>query len=949
MKTPHADRYPRTPIAGLSRTARVARTLTFSATLALSLGLGLGLTGCAGETEEQFLASAKTFISQNDNQAALIQLKNALQKNGESAEARLLLGQLMLKMGDATSAAVELRKARALKVDEERVVPDLARALLLSGQDDKVISEFESLTLNTPQARAQLATQLASAYMARGNGAQTDAFAKVALEAVPDHAPAIALQARVLAAGGNIPAALALLEGVLASDSSQLEAGLFRGEILRSRPDGLDAALAQYQAVLAKHPDSIAAHSGTVNTLLIKGEKGAAQPALAAMEKVAPGHPDTLFFQAQLAYEADNFAVARERIDRVLAMVPNSLRALELAAATAYRSEDYAQAELFLTQALKLSPGQVMTRHMLAQTYVRIGQPDRALETLRPLLEADRVNANTLALGGEVYLLLGDAKRSEEAFTAAAKMQPNDVRLRTSLAMSQVVRSQGGAEAMRTLEALTVEDSSPRADLALVGARVSQKDYAGALKALDGLEKKQPDRAIPDNLRGQVFLQQGNKAAARSSFEAALKKEPKFLAAAVNLAVLDLADGQREQAKARLETLAAADPTNPNVHLARAELASRTGAGATEVATLLGQAVSANASSSRAHVSLVTHWLASGDARKALSAAQAGAAALPEDANVQDALARALLASGDSQQALSTWRTLSAQQPNQALYHLRLAEGFAVNRRFDEAKNSLQRALEIQPGLLQAERALVTLAIQRGRPEDGLPIARELQKRLPQDAVGWMLEGDVENARKNTAAALVAYRAAVQRNAPTETAIRLHRSLELFGQPEQATAFAKQWQAKNPTDGTFRFYLGDFALARNDLPTAEAYYRAVLEATPGNALAMNNIAWIMATQGKTGAVAMARQANELAPDRAPLMDTLALALAAEGQLPQAIEMQKLALAQAPTDPAMKLNLAKLYIKSGNKAFARAELEDISGLGDKFKDHAMVTDLLKQVR
>lgn len=917
--------------------------------LMLSASLGLGIAGCAGETEEQLLASARNYISQNDNPAAVIQLKNALQKNGDSAQGRLLLGQVMLKMGDAASAAVELGKARALNVPDDQVVPDLARALLLSGQDDKVLSEFANLKLQTPAASAQLATQLASAYMVRGNAEKTEEFAQIALQAVSTYAPAITLQARVRASKGEIPAALALLDGVLAREEAHLEAGLFRGEILRSQPGGLAPALAQYQAVVAKHPDSIAARSAEISTLLMQGDKAAAEPALAAMAKLAPGHPDTLFFQAQLAYDAGNFTQARSLTEQVLKMVPSSLRALELAAAAAYRSDDYAQAELFLTQALKLAPGQLLARHMLAQTYVRIGQPDRALETLKPLLDAPRVNANTLALAGEVFLTLGDAKRSEEAFAAAAKMLPDDIRLRTSLAMSQVLRSKGSAETMQSLEALTVEDSSPRADLALVSAKLGQRDYPGALKALEGLQKKQPERAAPDNLRGQVLFQQGDKAAARTSFEAALKKEPKFLPAAINLAALDLADGQREAAIQRLKNMAAADPGNPDVHVARAELASRTGAGAAEVASLLGEAIRANAAAPRAHVALVTHWLATGDARSALNAAQAGAAALPQNADVQDALGRALMANGDRQQALSIWRTLASQQPKQPSHHLHMAEAMAANGNYDEAQNSLRRALEIQPTLLAAERALVTVALQRGKPEQGLPVARNLQQRMPKEALGWILEGDIEAARKNNAAAIAAYRTAVQRNAPTEAAIRLHRSLQVFGPKAEADSFAAQWQKNNPTDGTFRFYLGDIALASRDLPAAEAHYRAVLEATPGNALAMNNIAWIMATLGKPGAVDMANKANELAPDSAPVLDTLALALASEGQLPQAIEIQKRALAQAPTDPGMKLNLAKLHIKSGNKSFARAELEDVASMGNKFKGHAEVTELLKQVR
>jgi cellulose synthase operon protein C len=941
------------PLHRTTRTTRRTTRRTISrkvgrAALALAVSASLLLAGCAGESEADLVASAKGFIDKNDNKAAVIQLKNALQKNGEAAEARLLLGQVMLKMGDPSSAAVELAKARSLKVDDDRVAPDLARALLTSGQDDKVIAQFATVTLREPEPRARLATQLASAYMVRGELRKTKDQLAAALAALPTHAPAITLQARLQASAGDVPGALAALDAVLQREPGQIDAGLFKGEVLRATGQ-LPAALTSYQAVLAQNPESIAVHSAVVLTQLALGQKDAAVKSLEALQRLAPGHPDALYYEAQLAYDAGDYVKTRELSDRVLKMIPESLQTLQLAAATEYRRGDYAQAELFLTKALKIAPGLPLARHMLAQTYLRIGQPDRALDALRPLLDAPKVPASTLAIAGETYLLQGDAKRAEEAFAAASRMAPDDVALRTSLAMSQLARSQGSSEALRALEKLSGDDANPRADLALISARLSLKDYTGALQALQSLEKKQPDRALPHYLRGRIQLAQNDGAGARASFEAALRKEAKYLPAANSLASLDLAAGKREAARERMQAMVKADPTNAAAHLALAEVATRAGASAADITQLLTTAVRANGAEPRAHVALVNHLLATGDTRAALTAAQTAAAAMASDASVQDVLGRAQLAGGDPQQALTTWRNLANQQPRQPMHQLRLAEVYASGKSYDEAERSLKRALELQPGLLQAERALVTLAIQRGQPQDGLPVARGLQKRLPKSSLGWILEGDVEAARKNMPLAIAAYRTAVQREAPTEAAIRLHRSLQLAGQEADASAFAAQWQKAQSRDALFRYYLGDLALAKRDLTAAETHYRQVLEVDPDNALAMNNIAWILATQGKPGAVAMANKANELAPDRPPVLDTLALALAAEGQLPRAVEAQKRALALAPNEASFKLALAKLYLKSGEKSLARSELEDISRLGDKFANQAQVQELLQQAR
>ena len=68
------------------------------------------------------LASAKDYLAKKDNRAAVIQLKSALQKQPDLAEARFLLGRTLLEGGDAVSGEVELRKALDLKYPKDVVL-----------------------------------------------------------------------------------------------------------------------------------------------------------------------------------------------------------------------------------------------------------------------------------------------------------------------------------------------------------------------------------------------------------------------------------------------------------------------------------------------------------------------------------------------------------------------------------------------------------------------------------------------------------------------------------------------------------------------------------------------------------------------------------------------------------------------------------------------------------
>ena len=122
------------------------------------------------------------------------------------------------------------------------------------------------------------------------------------------------------------------------------------------------------------------------------------------------------------------------------------------------------------------------------------------------------------------------------------------------------------------------------------------------------------------------------------------------------------------------------------------------------------------------------------------------------------------------------------------------------------------------------------------------------------------------------------------------------------------------------------------ALRRNALAEAEQHYRALLARQPDHLLALNNLAYVLAMQKKPGGVALAEKAVRLAPAQLALMDTLAFCLAAEQQLPKALELQAKVVKQAPEAPEFRLQLAKLQLQSGDKSSARGELNTLAKLG-----------------
>ena len=94
------------------------------------------------DAQKQVLA-AKTHLAGNNIREAALELKNALQGNPDNAEARYLLGQLNLDVGDMAGAQKEFRRAASAGWDEAQARIGLARALIYSNDFQKMIDEVE--------------------------------------------------------------------------------------------------------------------------------------------------------------------------------------------------------------------------------------------------------------------------------------------------------------------------------------------------------------------------------------------------------------------------------------------------------------------------------------------------------------------------------------------------------------------------------------------------------------------------------------------------------------------------------------------------------------------------------------------------------------------------------------------------------------------------------------
>lgn len=905
------------------------------------------ISACGDEKPEVLIAAAKSSLEKNDQKTAIIQIKNALQVNPNLPEARFLLGTALLKNGDAPAAEIELDKSLRLKYSDDLVVPKFVQSLLLQGKFKKITDDFAKTELQSAASKADLQISLSKAYAAQGLAELSKSALNSALSYEPDNADALIMKARDYAAKSDFSAAVSQIDAVILKHPGNAEALKIKGDILLYGKGDLDGALLAYKKSVEVKDNYVPGYAGVLTILFQQEKLDDAQKELDSLKKIAEKNPQTKYFEVQLAYQKKDYVAARSLAQQLLKITPDNPVALQSAGLIEFQLNSFLQAEIYLSKAVATNSALSVARRVLVMTYLRMGQPDKALSTLNPGLKQEPTDTALYSIAGEVFLQNGDIKKAGEYFSKASKLDPKDPRKRTSVALVQMM---GGdtVSAFNELDDIASSDQGITANLALISAHLRRQEFDKALKAIDGMEKKQPNNPLVFNLRGKVQISQKDYSNARKSFEKAVEINPTYFPAVASLAGLDVFEKKPENAKKRLEDLLTKDPKNSQALLGLAELQARTGGKKEDIADSINRAITANPSEIGPRILLVDFYLRNKDNKAALTAAQNAATVLPDSLEVLDALGRTQLASGDTNQAISSYTKLASLQPQSVPALMRLAGANIVAKNTAAAEQSLNKVLELKPDLLEAQSNLIMLNISAEQYTKAIDIARTVQKQRPKEAVGYVLEGDVNVAQKKWDDALTAYRTGLKQSTALEPATKIHAILSSTDRKSEADKFAETWMKDHPKDMPFVTYLADAALVKKDYASAEKYYQLVIRSQPDNAVAFNNLAWIEGQLKKDGAIAYSEKANKLAPNQPAFMDTLATLLSEKGDHAKSIELQNKAVALQPENPVFKLNLAKIYIKSGDKKQAKMLLDDLAKLGDKFSNQSEVDAALKSL-
>ena len=894
-----------------------------SSRLLAPLSVAMLLCACSRlDTPTSLIADAKTYQAKGDNKAAVIQLKNALKKAPDNAEARLELGELYNASGDSVSAESELRKALALGSDRRLVLPQLALALLDTGRNEQLLEE----TKNDAAGSASLLASRGNAQLALKQIADAHQSFSQAVASEPGSVEGSIGLAKCALFENDDATATRISDKLIATAPKKVDVWLLRGDLLRLRGRTTDA-LAAYNEAVKLQPDSTLIRLRKAS-LEIENQKFAeAKTDIDAAEKSTPSSLMVKYTRSLLEFNEKKFTPALDNIQQVLRMAPESLPSLLLAGSIHYSLGSLQQAEQSLKKYLDSKPDDLYARKLLSATLLRIGEPARALDVLRPALAKQIPDAPLFLLAGDCYMALKDYASATDNIEKAQRLTPDEASVHAALGVAKLARGDSNEGIAELEKAAVATNHTPQIGMLLITAHVKAKEWDKALAATKELEKNDPKNPVAQNIEGEIFLYKGDNLRARESFEKALLIQPGFVTATINLAQLDVIEKKSDSAIKRLESLLGTDPKSSKAMTALANIALANGK-PNEARSWLEKAVVRNPDSVLALSTLGNFYLKQGLKNESLALIAKAQTSYPDNKEILYLLAQTQLQLGNPVAALENYNKLVTLMPASVFLQTQIASAELLLKNSDGAKAALTKALQIEPSNLNTQVMLGLLEARKGNTDAALGIARSLESIPAGAAAGFSLEGAVMQLKKNLPAAVKAFERAFVLNTNGAFVRQLHDALLQAGRKKEADLKMARWLEQHPNDDKTRMYLADRALKSGLAKDAVAQLEIVLKNEAGNVAALNNLAWAYQLEKDPRAHGVADRAYLIAPDDPLVLDTVGIVYLQAGEVARSVDLLKKAVTRAPEQPEIRLHLAQALTKSGDKIRAKTELEAI---------------------
>jgi tetratricopeptide (TPR) repeat protein len=845
------------------------------------------LSGCNKSPDSSealsHISRAETYSDQGQYRSALLEVKNAIQKDPNNVEHIVHLADLYLKIGAAKEASELLTPW--LKERPDTVALTLARAYVEQG---KHLSATETLALQTPSSpEDQLEASLIRAEALRESGELAEALALYNNLATsnPSNTEVISGTLQTQLGLGKSAQAIETASQWLAKNAMEPEVLYWKGMAHYQQNQLEQAAKALTEAVGVMPTSDIflpIRRSVLIALSRVLTEQGKITEAQIYNHILSENMNSGAREQAEAAVAAlkeGKFDEAKAILQDILKLNPENEQVAMMLGAIYAGTGDLTEGAQLLSE--NLDPETTPTQFIRAATIAQIDTGDReaALKTLARAIEARPKDNELLAMHGILALSLpGHEDEGVASISKAIANQPDRARLRLALAQHYLKKDQPEQALGQLRMAFTSSPSEWATTSTYLNVLIQQGEKQEAIEIRDALINGYSNEPQALLLASLTDAQLGNSEDATKRLEKLIKDNPELQAPKIALASLYASAGQRGKAVATLIDAARLAP---------------------KVIRPLQQA---------SQIYAQDHTIA--DVKTWLSDTANTYPELKQNADTLTALidiSQGNLA--DARSALAQWEVTDSATVKRAYGQLLLAEARAAasEKNWAQARAKAAEAITLEPGNLGFALLPVGIAEMEGKIDEAFSALAAVEKTHGEVTATILSRANLLKIQKGPKAA---YDYLSDQWNATKNLQLMPATVGLAKKeaPQSIDNLTETWLQEAPQSLAANLARAEWLMTNNQNAAATPLYEQVLNRQPHNVAALNNLAWTLREDDPDRALKLAQQASELAPDKAEVLDTYGWILHLTGNNTEAKVAIEKALALAPDNAEIKSHL-----------------------------------------
>ena len=915
----------------------------------------ISLYTCVTLANNDYEKALTAFNNQKVDEA-YIHLKNALKSEPDNLAAKLLMGKILIEDGFYDDGITVLEEAEALGADINLYLKELAAALLITNNFDKLLAIKETGKLSA-ENRLNLLLYKGNAYVGIENIEQARMEYNKAYRLAP-------LDIRAISSLANFELSqqdFAKVEQVLDSAGEKLpehsHIWYLKGQLAK-QTGKQSLALEHYRAAMALSGDDPIIQRALAYQYAQLGYLTEAQGLLEQILKDTPDDPFVNLLKSQVLKDTLQEREALEVLNQVsekLSQLSDQQRARDVTlvyvtAATAYLQNNFELAQTNLQQYLQFSPNDLTAINMLSNIYIhqkQLGKAEDLLEQKELVIVSDLSLSLKLA---DVYLNNNRIFKAERLLENLTNEYNDDDRL-------VLMKANLLAKSKRYNDALSLLNKhKPRANVASYSLTtglilIAKGDFESAQKIALTLLEENPNSIDFLMLSGLVALKQKHWQEAASLFDKILTQDSSNVSARFNSASAYAALNKTQQALDIVNGILNDFPDSTEAQVLRAKLLRDSGS-IEQAIKQLKSTQNIDADNIEATETLTQIYIKTGLYEEAL--VELNRLSKIRFLHFSDIVDKAYIYSRTNQLSLARKNVgIAIGVAESAEQFFRLAQIQQQIGDIAGAYSNIQKASVKQPEQIVYQFEQAQLAIALNKVSDAQTIITKLRQKLGNsNANVKLLEGDVLAKNDKKKAAFNKYISAYKLTPYLDKALIKSYQLTLsnvgnrqFAQTLESTL------AKQPNLHFSRNLLADFYLNQQQQDKAKEHYLILSEQAeiPNKAFIFNNLANIFIDDDIAQAEKYAQQALELIENNTAILDTNGWIATKQGKPEQGLALLRQAYTLNSNDPAINYHLGYTLNKLARTGEAIKSLQNALDLNVDFAERQQTKNLLEELR